>query len=119
MTTSQKPIEDTCRYVASSNELASLATDVLITSILAHARQLRPGAVVARLPVDEAVGRAVHDADTARAGLEAVSAAMEQLPRAHAQVLHSLDDPVAPLDALEQLVAEATRAKDVYDELQE
>jgi hypothetical protein len=69
------------------------------------------------LPVDEAVGRAVHDADAARAGMDAVTAAMVELPKAHAQVLRSLDDPGSPVDALEQLVAEANRAKEFHDEL--
>jgi hypothetical protein len=117
MTTAQRPVEETCRYVSSGNELAGFATDVLISNILAHARRLRPGALVARLPVDEAVGRAVHDADATREGLKAVNAAMAQLPQAHAAVLRSLDDPGSPVDALEQVVAETKRAKEFHDAL--
>jgi hypothetical protein len=117
MTMAQNPVEETSLYVASGNALADLATQVLIGNILAHARRLRPDAFVARLPVDEAVGKAVHDADTARSALDAVTAAMRELPKAHAEVLRSLDEPATPVAGLEQLVAEATRAKEFHDDL--
>jgi hypothetical protein len=117
MTTAQEPVEETCAFVASGSELASLATNVLVTNILAHANQLRPETRIGRLPVDEAVGQAVRDADTAVAALAAVRAAMQQLPAAHAEVRDSLSERVSPVEALRQLAAEAKRARQFQEEL--
>jgi hypothetical protein len=118
MTAAQHPVEETCAFVASGSELASLATPLLVQNILAHANQLRPATRVGRLPVDEAVERAVRGGDAAMAGLAAVRAAMQQLPPAHAEVLRSLSEPTSPVAALQQLTAEATRAKEFYEELE-
>ncbi len=118
MTTAQQPVEETCAFVASGSELASFATNVLVTNILAHANQLRPETRIGRLPVDEAVGQAVREADAAVAALAAVRAAMQQLPAAHAEVRRNLDERVSPVEALRELAAEAKRAKAFQEELE-
>jgi hypothetical protein len=117
MDASQKDVERLAHLVSQSHAKLDRAIGVMVAQIVARANIILPPAgTVLRDDFYTRLANRLRDASEARAALAAMAEATEEIPAAHAQIRLSLEQKVAPLDALKSLAEKAERAGGFYAE---
>jgi hypothetical protein len=119
MDAAQPDLAKLTQLITGSNAKITRAVDTMLSRIVARRKERRPAITAAnRVLFDTEVALLISEADEIKDALDQLSASLEKVPSAHAEIRKILDETPTGLEAVQQLVKEVQRIDKLYRSIQ-